>query len=185
MKKIVIVGPPGAGKTTLTNELSPILEIKAFHLDRLFWQRNWEKVTIDNRIDILQQITQEKQWIIEGTYIHSTNLLHLIAADTIIFLDIHSLVCLLRLIKRRFKDQTHPHRDIPEGCRDQLSPYRLLKVLTFRSRERKALQKILLLPGFEKKTIIRLRSKKNVTVFLENQEQIVRECEYVIKNASL
>jgi adenylate kinase family enzyme len=167
MEKIAIVGPSGAGKTTLAKELSSTLNIKALHLDRLFWQRDWEKIPRDNRIDILQQLIQEKQWIIEGTYIHSTDL-HLVTADTIIFLDIHSLVCLLRLIKRRYKNQDRPRRDIPEGCTDKLTAYRILKVLTFRSRDRKTLQQKL--SDFEtKKTVVRLRSKKEVEVFLVEQ----------------
>lgn len=182
MKKIAIVGPPGAGKTTLTNKLSSNLKIKAFHLDRLFWQRNWEKESKDDRIDILQQIIQEKQWIIEGTYIHSTDL-HLVEADTIIFLDIYSLRCLWQLIKRCYKNAGQPRRDIPEGCKDKLTPYRILKVLTFRSRDRKTLQKIL--SGFDEKTIIRLQSKKEVEVFLANPELFAHECKHFLKKESI
>jgi adenylate kinase family enzyme len=183
MEKIAIIGPPGAGKTTLTKKLSSSLKTKAFHLDRFFWQCNWEKETKDNRIDILQQLIQEKQWIIEGTYIHSTDL-HLVSADTIIFLDIPSLVCLLRLIKRQHKDHGRPRRDIPEGCIDKLTWYRILKVLTFRSRDRKTLQQKL--PDFEtKKTVIRLRSKKEVEVFLANPELFASECRQSIKKESV
>jgi adenylate kinase family enzyme len=163
MVKIAIVGPTGAGKTTLAKKLSSTYKIKAFHLDRLFWQRDWKKETRDNRIDILQQLIQEKQWIIEGTYIHSTEL-HLIAADTIIFLDVPSLVCLLRLIKRYCKGHGRPRRDIPEGCRDKLTMYRILKVLSFPLRERKTLTQKL--SDFETKEIVWFRSKKEIEDFL-------------------
>jgi adenylate kinase family enzyme len=179
MVKIAIIGPSGSGKTTLTKKLSSTLKIKPFHLDRFFWQRDWEKETRDNRINILQQLIQEKEWIIEGTYIHSTDL-HLIAADTIICLDVPSLVCLLRLIKRYRKSHGSPRRDIPEGCRDKLTVNRILKVLTFRSRDWKTLQQKLSDFGI-KKTVIRLRSKKEVEVFLANPELFARGCRQSVK----
>jgi adenylate kinase family enzyme len=183
MEKIAIIGPSGSGKTTLAKELSSTLKIKVLHLDRLFWQRDWEKIPRDTRIDILQQLIQEKQWIIEGTYIHSTDL-HLVTADTIIFLDIPSLVCLRRVIKRRYKDQGRPRRDLPKGCADTLTAYRILKVLTFRSRDRKTLQQKL--SDFEtKKTVILLRSKKEVEVFLANPELFARGYRQSVKKESV
>src|SRR5689334_10402366 len=104
MDKIVIIGPAGAGKTILARKLGYKLHIKVFHLDRLFWERDWKGETKDNwkaktkdtRIAILDKLVQEKQWIIEGTYICSSEP-RLNAADTIIFLDTALLVCLLRI----------------------------------------------------------------------------------------
>jgi len=166
MEKIAIVGPSGAGKTILAQKLSSALKIKAFHLDRLFWHSDWKKETRDNRIDILEKLIQEKQWIIEGTYIHSTDC-HLAAADTIIFLDIPPLVCLPRIIKRYRQYHGRPRRDIPEGCSETLTMYRILKILSFPLRERKML--IQKLSDFETKEIIRFRSKKEVEAFVAKQ----------------
>ena len=43
MEKIVIIGSPGAGKTDFALQLGKICKIKVLHLDRLFWERGWEK----------------------------------------------------------------------------------------------------------------------------------------------
>jgi len=182
MEKIVIIGSSGSGKTTVSRELGSILNIKVFHMDRLFWQGDWIKVTKDNRVDILQHLVQEKQWIIEGNYINSTEL-HLIAADTIIFLDAPPLVCLLHIIKRYRKYYGLSRRDIPDGCREKLTMLRILKVLSFPLRERKTLQQKL--SDFETKKIIRLRSKKEVEVFLAQPEQYVHEKRQFAKTLSV
>ena len=43
MEKIVIIGSPGAGKSTFARKLGSILKIKVVHLDRVFWQPGWKE----------------------------------------------------------------------------------------------------------------------------------------------
>src|SRR5260221_1275404 len=167
MEKIVIIGSPGAGKTTLAKKLSPMLNIKVYHLDRLFWQRDWKRETRDTRIDILQNLVWEKRWIIEGTYLNSSKL-HVKAADTIIFLDIPPLLCLQRLIKRHHEYHGCSRRDIPLGSTDKLTLFLMLKVLAFSLRERRTLEKIL--REFPPEKAIRLYSAKEVEGLLVQPE---------------
>jgi adenylate kinase family enzyme len=163
MEKIVIIGSAGAGKSTLAQELGFILNIKVYHLDRIFWQRGWKEKPRDKRIDILQKILREKQWIIEGTYLSSSDP-RLNAADTIIFLDIDPLLCLKRIMKRHHEYQGRPRRDIPEGCTDKLTLFRILKVLGFPFRGRRTLKQKL--RKFPPQKVIWLRSSKEVEDFL-------------------
>jgi adenylate kinase family enzyme len=168
MEKIVIVGPPGAGKTTLAKELGSILRMKVFHLDRIFWQRGWKEKPRDKRIDIMQNLVQEKRWIIEGTYLGSSEP-RLNAADTIIFLDIPPLLCLLRILKRHREYRGRSRRDLPEGCTDKLTLFRMLKVLTFPLYGRRTIKQTL--HNYKSKQIIWLRSRKEVKGFLAHQVQ--------------
>ena len=171
MKRIAIIGPPGVGKTTLAKDLAIILGIKAYHLDRLFWQRSWKGKTGDTRIDILQNLVLRNEWIIEGTYLRSSGP-RMEAADTIIFLDTFPLLCLLRIIIRYIKcRKCIQRRDIPEGCKDRLTPYRMLKVLAFPFWEHRKLER--LLNNYQSKDIIRLRSRKQVEAFLANQKNAI------------
>lgn len=168
MEKIVIIGSTGGGKSTLARKLGSILDIKVVHLDRIFWQHGWKEKPRDTRIDIMQNLVREKRWIIEGTYLGSSEP-RLNAADTIIFLDIPLLLCLWRLMKRHREYRRRPRRDIPIGSIDKLNLFSILKVLAFPFRGRRTLKQKL--RNYKAKQIIWLRSRKEVEDFLAQLEQ--------------
>lgn len=167
MDRIVIIGSSGAGKTTLAKKLGPRLGLKVYHLDRFFWQPDWRRKPDDTRIDILQNLAGQSRWVIEGSYLNSSEL-HLIAADTIIFLDIPPLVCLYRRIKRHREYQGHPGRDLPLGSRDMLTLPVLLHILFFPFHARKKLE--YRLSKFPPEKLVRLHSPEEVERFLRNPE---------------
>ena len=167
MEKIAIIGSPGAGKTTLAKDLQRILKIKVYHLARLFWRPKWQPLDRESRIDILQKLVQESQWIIEGTYILSSEP-RLNEADTIIFLDIPFYRCFWRTIQRHWKVRGQFRRDIPEQSVDKLDLLRIYKLLMFPILDRKQLKQKLL--HYNSKQIVWLHSAKEVKVFLEDPE---------------
>src|SRR5258708_22961088 len=166
MNKIAIIGSPGAGKSTFAKILYSMLKMKVYHLDRLFWKHGWERKDRDTRIDILQALVREKQWIIDGPYLNSSEL-RLNAADTIIFLDIPPWLCIYRIRQRHNKYKGQPRPDLPDGCSDKLNLTCVLKVLGFPLRGRRTLKQML--RSYKSKRIIRLRSGKEVKDFLAQQ----------------
>lgn len=167
MKRIAIVGPSGAGKSTLARELGRFLNIKFYHLDRIFWKRGWEGMSEDTRMDILQKIVEEEQWIIEGSYFSLTEP-SFEKADTIIFLDMPPFLCIHRLIERHRKNRDLRRRDNPIDSTDKLSLKLFLRVFCFSMGGRKRLMRKL--EKYEKddetKIIKHLRSPEDVKVFL-------------------
>lgn len=176
MDKIAIVGSSGAGKSTLAQRLGPRLGLKVFHLDRFFWQLSlkrffwqprWRRAPDEARIDILENFVWEKSWIIEGTYINSSEV-HLIKANVIIYLDISSFRCCCRVIKRHLESQERPRRDIPVGSSDRLTFLGILRVLFFPLGAKRKLEDKL--RKFSPEKIIRLQSQKEVEGFLAQLE---------------
>ena len=168
MDKIVIIGSPGSGKSTLARKLGRKLQIQVVHLDRLFWYPDWKEKPRDTRIGILKERVSKRQWIIEGTYLDSSEP-RLEAADTIIFLDIPFYVCLQRIIKQHFNCQGNYRHDLKEGCKDELNLFRILKVLGFPFRGRRTLKQKL--RNYKSKQIFTLHSSNEVEYFLAQLQQ--------------
>jgi shikimate kinase len=177
--KIAIIGPSGAGKTTLAKKLGPRLGSNVYHLDRFFWQLHlgrffwqprWRRASSESRIDTLEQFVWEKSWIIEGTYVNSSEV-HLIKANAIIYLDMSPFRCCWRIIKRHFESQER-RRDIPEGSSDRLTLFGILRVLFFPLGARRKLENKL--RKFPEK-VIRLQSPEEVERFLAQFEPSTNE----------
>ena len=108
MKKVIVIGCPGSGKSTFSKALHKITDIPLFHLDMIFW--NADKTTVEKTVflDRLLKIVQNDEWIIDGNYA-STMELRMQACDTIVFLDYPLDVCLNGIKERRGK----PRSDLP------------------------------------------------------------------------
>jgi adenylate kinase family enzyme len=184
MKKIVIIGSPGAGKSFFARQLGEILNIEAIHLDRYFWQPKWKEKPEELRRQIMQKLVAKDQWIIEGSYL-DTSYIRLRAADTIIFLDIPNWLCLWRVINRYFKYHRESRPDLPEGCPEKLRLHYLLKILSFPFFKRKELYRWLIKFEHEKR-VYTFHSNRDIERFLhgvgQTQEEQVPENTLVLKD---
>lgn len=108
MKKIIVIGCPGSGKSTFSKSLHKITKIPLYHLDMLFW--NEDKTTVEKSVflDRLLKIIENSEWIIDGNY-GSTMELRIQKCDTVIFLDYPLDVCLNGINERKGK----PRSDMP------------------------------------------------------------------------
>ena len=100
MKKIIVIGCPGSGKSHFSRELNKITDIDLYHLDMMYW--NADKTTVDRPI-FLQRLTDalnKDAWIIDGNYT-STMELRMSMCDTVFFLDLPVEVCLEGVSQRR------------------------------------------------------------------------------------
>ncbi|GAB6169565.1 adenylate kinase [Clostridium carnis] len=105
MKKIIVIGCPGSGKSTFSKELHNATGIPLFHLDMLYWNTDKTVVRKDIFKEKLQDIISQEAWIIDGNY-DSTIELRLQACDTVFFLDYPVEVCLEGIKSRKGKART-------------------------------------------------------------------------------
>ena len=108
MKKIIVIGCPGSGKSTISWALHNKTGIPLYHLDMMFWNAN--KTTVEKSVFLerLSAVLERDEWIIDGNY-GSTMELRMAACDTVIFLDYPLDVCLDGIRERRGK----PRSDMP------------------------------------------------------------------------
>ena len=108
MKKVIVIGCPGSGKSTVSRALHNKTGIPLYHLDMMYW--NADKTTVENSVFLerLSAVLEKNEWIIDGNY-GSTMELRMGACDTVIFLDYPLDVCLDGIRERRGK----PRSDMP------------------------------------------------------------------------
>jgi adenylate kinase family enzyme len=113
MKRVAIVGPGGAGKSTFADELGRRTGIPVVHLDQHFWKPNWVATPKEEWIDCQVRLFSGDIWIADGNY-GGTLDVRLSKADTVIVLTLPRLKCTWRALKRSLK-----HRGAAiqaEGC---------------------------------------------------------------------
>ena len=108
MKKVIVIGCPGSGKSTVSRALHNKTGIPLYHLDMMYW--NADKTTVEKSVFLerLSTVLEKDKWIIDGNY-GSTMELRMAACDTVIFLDYPLDVCLDGIKERRGK----PRSDMP------------------------------------------------------------------------
>ncbi len=170
MKRILVIGSSGAGKSTFSRCLQEATGLKLIHLDRLYWKPNWVEPT--NKIEWrknLAEVLKGNEWIIDGNY-SSTMEMRLEACDSAIFLDLPHYICAWRVFKRVIIYRKGGRPDMAEGC-DEKFDWEFIKwTWNYPKRSKPKVEE--LLKRFEnEKTIIRLKSQAEIENFLVNYSQ--------------
>ena len=102
MRKVVILGRGGAGKSALARELSALTGIPAVELDSEFWGPGPEAATAEKWEARQRDLVARETWILDGDLGPYDSVLEerLAAADTIIVLDFGLARCAWRSLLR-------------------------------------------------------------------------------------
>ena len=116
MKKVLIIGCPGSGKSTFARKLHARTGIPLFYLDMLYHRPDKTTSAPQEFDKKLEVILKQDRWIIDGNYIRTIPM-RLEYCDTVFWLDYPLEVCLQGIASRFGK----PREDMPwiETQRDE------------------------------------------------------------------
>ena len=136
MRRVLVIGSPGAGKSTLSHTLGRRTGLPLHHLDRMFWLSGWIERDRDEGRAELERVLAQDRWIIDGNY-GSTLPLRIARADTVVWLDYPTALCLGRALRRWWMYRGRSRPDMTEGCPERLDGEFLLYIVNFRRNWRK------------------------------------------------
>ena len=117
--RILIIGSGGSGKSTLARQLAERTGLPLVHLDALYWHPGWVETSHDEWDRVVAELVSRDRWIMDGNY-GRTMVQRLTACDTVIFLDLPSLTCVWRILKRGWQYRGRNRPDLSEGCPEQV-----------------------------------------------------------------
>ena len=100
MKRIIVIGCPGSGKSVFSRALHKVTGLPLIHLDLLRWNADRTFVPREILLERLTPILASDCWIIDGNY-GSTMELRMQSCYTVIFLDYPTELCLEGALARR------------------------------------------------------------------------------------
>lgn len=169
MAKIIIIGCPGSGKSTLSFKLEKKLNCPILHLDKIYHINNNTHITREELIQKVETFAKDNEnWIIDGNYV-STIEQRVKLADTIILLDFDTKVCLKNAFDRSKKERT---ADMAEGFDNSKIEDSFIDFISkFKTN---TLPKIFeTLEQYKNKKIIILKNYEEVENFINNLNKII------------
>ena len=165
MRRILVIGSGGAGKSTVAAQMGKRLGLPVVHLDTLFWRPGWVKMQGDKWEQVVARLIAGDGWVIDGNY-GGTLDSRLAAADTVVFLDFPRLLCLWRVVKRRVRFHGRSRPDMAQSCPERLTWEFVRWIWTYPNRWRPGILEKLRAVEPEEQVVV-LRSPREVRRFLD------------------
>jgi adenylate kinase family enzyme len=115
MQRVLVVGCPGAGKTTFALRLGDKLALPVIHLDTHFWRPGWQVPTDEAWREQATALAAKPAWVMDGNFSNTFDI-RMPRADSLIWLDYPRSVCMRRVLTRAAKHYGRTRPDLAEGC---------------------------------------------------------------------
>lgn len=153
MKRVVVIGSPGSGKSVFSVKLQEKTGLPLYHLDNIWWKPDRTHVSREEFDAALFAILERDEWIIDGSYSRTFEP-RIKACDTVIDLDYDTDVCMEGIVNR--VGQARP--DIP-WTEQTLDPELVELVKTYKMRNGPVLSEL-----------FRKYRDKNIHIFRTREE---------------
>ena len=164
MKRVLIIGCGGAGKSTLARLLGQRTGLPVVHLDQLFWKPGWVERTPEEFDPMIRRELSKETWIMDGNF-NRTLPERLKYCDTVIYLDFGRLACLWGVFKRVITTYGTVRPDMGQGCPERFDLDFMKWVWNFK--KSKGQQYDDLLAKATHARVIKMKNRREVRRFLE------------------
>lgn len=164
MQRVMIIGQPGSGKTTLARQLGVATRLPVYHMDKIHWKPGWVERDRAEKTQLCAEVHAKPRWVFEGG--HSVTWAdRLERADTLIWLDVPLWRRLVRVVRRTLAGYGRSRPDLPENCPERFDAefYWFIWRTRHTSRRRMAELVATAPPG---KTVITLSTLAEVRAYL-------------------
>lgn len=93
MKKVIVIGSPGAGKSVFSKKLSYVTNIPLYHIDMIYHNSDGTHISREELKKEFEKIFEKENWIIDGNY-QKTLEMRIKECDTVFLLDFPTEVCI-------------------------------------------------------------------------------------------
>lgn len=159
---MLVLGCPGAGKSTLAREIARLTGLPLVHLDQRYWRPGWREPDREAWKREVADLVARPAWVIDGNY-GGTLALRLAAADTAVLLDFPVWLCLARVLRRELASLGRVRADMAPGCPERFDPAFLTYVGRYRRNDRE--RHLAALAGFGGR-LVTLRRPAEAAAFL-------------------
>lgn len=101
MKRVVVLGSGGSGKSIFARALSEKTGLPYTELDSVFWSDDRRATPPDEWVEIQRDLTDSSEWILDGDLgPYDVLTTRLERADTVVLLDLPTWLCAWRALRR-------------------------------------------------------------------------------------
>lgn len=115
MERILVLGPCGAGKSTLATKLGKTLGLPVIHLDKEYWRAGWQEPAKQVWAEQVEELIARPRWVMDGNY-GGTLARRLERAQLVVNLDYPRSVFFPRIVWRLVRNWGRTRPDMAEGC---------------------------------------------------------------------
>ncbi|MEM7499263.1 MAG: DNA topology modulation protein FlaR [Pseudomonadota bacterium] len=119
MRRVMVLGGAGAGKSTFARALGGRLSVPVVHLDSLYWESGWVPAEEAVFLARIEEAVRGDAWVMDGNY-SRTWPMRLARADTVILLDVSTPRRLARVVRRSLANYGRTRADLGNDCPEQL-----------------------------------------------------------------
>lgn len=99
MKKVIVIGCPGSGKTTFCEKLNILVNLPIFYLDAIWWNADKTHILREEFDKRLDDIFKFDTWLIDGNYSRTLEK-RINECDTVFLFDLPTKECIEGVISR-------------------------------------------------------------------------------------